>query len=76
MSNSNGKFRSENNLVQTIILFVIFFGLFLGGILAMSFWSLKTPEHAFIPGGIAFLCVFLALMIPMTFIGRSDSAGE
>ncbi|NVM94373.1 hypothetical protein [Arthrobacter wenxiniae] len=73
---SNAKFRSENNLVQSIILFIVFFGLFLGGIFAMSFWSLNSPEHAFIPGGIAFLCIFLALMIPMTFIGRSDSAGE
>ncbi|MCQ9163362.1 MULTISPECIES: hypothetical protein [unclassified Arthrobacter] len=73
---SNAKYRSENNLVQSIILFIIFFGLFLGGIFAMSFWSLGSAAHAFIPGGIAFLCVFLALMIPLTFIGRSNSAGE
>lgn len=73
---SNGSYRSENNLVQSIILFVIFFGLFLGGIFALSFWSLESPGHAFIPGGIAFLCVFLSLAIPMTWIGRSNSAGE
>lgn|GEM_PF-4607913 len=73
---SNGSYRRENNLAQSVIMFVIFFGLFVGGIFAMSFWSLETPEHAFIPGIIAFACVFLALAIPMTWIGRSDSAGE
>ena len=73
---SRGSYRSENNPVQSVILFVIFFGLFLCGFFAMSFWSLEDAAHAFVPGAIAFLCVFLALVIPMTWIGRSNSAGE
>ncbi|MGO4384971.1 hypothetical protein [Specibacter sp. RAF43] len=73
---SNGSYRRENNLAQSVVLFVIFFGLFIGGIFAMSYWSLESFAHAFVPGGIAFGLVFLALVIPMTWIGRSDSAGE
>lgn len=73
---SNGSYRGENSLVQSIVLFVIFFALFLGGIFALSFFSLQSPEHAFIPGGIALLLVFLSFVIPLTWLGRSNSAGE
>ena len=73
---SNGKYRPENNLTQSIVLFVIFFALFVGGIYAMSFWSLESAAHAFVPGSIAFGLIFLSLVIPLTWIGRSNSAGE
>lgn len=73
---SKGSYQGENNLFQSIILFVIFFALFAGGVFALSFFSLESPEHAFIPGGAAILLVFLAFVIPLTWIGRSDSAGE
>lgn len=73
---SNNSFRSENNLAQTVTLFVIFFALFVGGIFAMSFWSLESFAHAFIPGVVGLGLCFLSFVIPMTWIGRSDSAGE
>ncbi|WP_104091132.1 hypothetical protein [Arthrobacter sp. GMC3] len=73
---SNNGYRGENNLVQSIIMFVIFFALFLGGIFAMSFWSLESFAHAFVPGAIGLGLVFLSLVIPLTWIGRSNSAGE
>lgn len=69
---SDSGYRSENNLVQSIILFIIFFGLFLGGIFAFSFLSLSNA----IPAAIAIGLCFVALVIPLTWIGRSDSAGE
>ena len=70
---SNSSYRRENNLAQTVIMFVIFLAMFLGGIYAMSYWSL---ENAFVPGITAFALIFLSLVIPMTWIGRSNSAGE
>lgn len=73
---SNGSYRGENSLVQSIVLFAIFFVLFIGGIFALSFLSLESPAHAFIPGGVSIGLVFLAFVIPLTWIGRSDSAGD
>lgn len=73
---SNERYQGENSLAQSIILFVIFFGLFLGGIFALSFWSLESFAHAFVPGALGLGLCFLALVIPMTWIGRSNSAGE
>jgi len=73
---SDNSYRGENNLGQSIILFVIFFALFLGGIFAMSFWSLESFAHAFVPGAVGLGLCFLSLVIPMTWIGRSNSAGE
>ncbi|ALE05178.1 hypothetical protein AL755_06285 [Arthrobacter sp. ERGS1:01] len=73
---SNGSYQRENSLTQTIILFVIFFALFLGGIFSMSFWDIGSANAAFMPGIIGIGLCFLSLVIPLTWIGRSNSAGE
>ena len=73
---SNSSYRSENSLVQSVVLFVIFFALFLGGIFAFSFWSLESFAHAFVPAGLGIGLCALAIGIPVTVIGRSNSAGE
>ncbi|WP_125610472.1 hypothetical protein [Specibacter cremeus] len=65
-------YQREHNLGQTVILFIIFLALFLGGIFAFSFWSLLNVW----PGVIGIGLCFLSLVIPMTWMGRSDSAGE
>lgn len=73
---SNNGYRGENSTAQSVVLFVIFFALFLGGIFSFSYWSLESFGHAFYPAlaGIG-LCT-LSLIIPLTILGRSDSAGE
>lgn len=73
---SNNAYRGENSLVQSIVLFVIFFALFLGGIFAFSYWSLESFAHAFVPASLGIGLCALAIGIPVTIIGRSDSAGE
>lgn len=73
---SSTGYKSENNLVQSVVLFVIFLAMFLGGIFALSFWSLESFAHAFVPGILCLTLCTLALVIPMTWIGRSNSAGE
>ncbi|MHA7269365.1 hypothetical protein [Arthrobacter sp. HLT1-20] len=73
---SNTRYRGENSTVQSVVLFVIFFALFLGGIFAFSFFSLESFAHAFLPAGLGIGLCFLSLVIPQTFLGRSDSAGE
>lgn len=73
---ANTGYKSENNLIQSVVLFVIFFAMFLGGLFALSFWSLESFAHAFVPGTIALVLCSLAFIIPMTWIGRSNSAGE
>ncbi|MEO8220568.1 MAG: hypothetical protein ABI563_07265 [Specibacter sp.] len=73
---SSIRYRGENSTVQSVILFVIFFALFLGGIFSFSFWSLESFAHAFVPAGLGIGLCFLSLVIPFTWLGRSDSAGE
>lgn len=73
---SNSSYRRENNLVQSAVLFAIFLILFLGGIFSFSFWSLEDFSHAFIPGAVGIGLCSLAFFVPMTIIGRSDTAGE
>ncbi|ALV44594.1 hypothetical protein SAMN04489740_1975 [Arthrobacter alpinus] len=73
---SSSSYRGENSRAQSIVLFVIFFALFLGGIFALSFLSLESFAHAFVPAGAALLLCFLAYWVPMTIMGRSNSAGE
>lgn len=73
---SNNAYRGENSTVQSVVLFVIFFALFLGGIYAFSYWSLESFAHAFMPAGIGIGLCTLAILVPVTIIGRSDSAGE
>ncbi|PYI37611.1 hypothetical protein [Arthrobacter psychrolactophilus] len=73
---SNSSYQGENSRAQSIVLFVIFFALFLGGIFSMSFWSLESFAHAFVPAGLGIGLCFLSFWVPMTFMGRSDSAGE
>ena len=71
---SNGSYRSENNLVQSIILFVIFFGLFLGGIFALSFWALlyggsglRCAGGAALPKVLRLVSASGALLQPLIF---------
>ncbi|MDJ0317124.1 MULTISPECIES: hypothetical protein [Arthrobacter] len=73
---SNGSYRRENDLVQSVVLFVIFFALFLGGIFAFSYWSLESFAHAFVPAGLGLGLCTLAIFVPVTIMGRSNSAGE
>lgn len=73
---SNNAYRGENSTVQSVVLFIIFFALFLGGIYAFSYWSLESFAHAFMPAGIGIGLCTLAILVPVTIIGRSDSAGE
>lgn len=73
---SSIRYRGENSTVQSVILFVIFFALFLGGIFSFSFWSLESFAHAFVPASLGIGLCFLSLVIPFTWLGRSDSAGE
>lgn len=73
---SNNAYRGENSLVQSVVLFVIFFALFLGGIFAFSYWSLESFAHAFVPAGVGIGLCALSFFVPMTIMGRSDSAGE
>ncbi|ABY24689.1 hypothetical protein RSal33209_2967 [Renibacterium salmoninarum ATCC 33209] len=56
----------ENSLVQSIILFLVFFVMFLGGIFAFSFGSLQNVW----PFAIGLGLFFLAFWIPQTFMGR------
>lgn len=62
----------ENSLGSSIVLFVIAFVLFLGGIYSFSFMTLENVW----PCALALVLIGLAFFIPMTFMGRSDSAGE
>ncbi|MFC8302266.1 hypothetical protein ACFUCV_01115 [Specibacter sp. NPDC057265] len=73
---SNSSYRRENSVVQSAVLFAIFMILFLAGIFAFSFWSLESAAHAYIPGAAGLILCSLAFFVPMTFIGRSDTAGE
>lgn len=73
---SNSTYRSENSLAQSIVLFAIFIIMFLGGIFAFSFWSLEDAAHTYIPGGLGIILCSLAFFVPMTIIGRSDTAGQ
>lgn len=73
---SDNAYRGENSTVQSVVLFVIFFALFLGGIFAFSYWSLESFAHAFVPASLGIGLCTLAILIPVTIIGRSDSAGE
>ncbi|MDJ0314022.1 hypothetical protein [Arthrobacter sp. H35-D1] len=75
-NNSTSKYQGENSLVQSVVLFVIFFALFLGGIFAFSYWSLESFAHAFVPAGLGIGLCALAIFVPVTIIGRSNSAGE
>lgn len=76
MSSNNGKTaktrRGENNLVSSVVLFVIMMALFFGALYSLSFLTLGNPWPM-----LACLVLFaLAFWIPQTITGRSDSAGE
>lgn len=73
---SNTSYRRENSVVQSVVLFVIFFALFLGGIFAFSFWSLESFWHAFGPAIAGIGLCSLSLIVPISIMGRNDSAGE
>lgn len=74
-SNSTSRYQGENSLVQSVVLFVIFFAMFLGGIFAFSYWSLESFAHAFVPAGLGIGLCSLAILVPVTILGRSNSAG-
>lgn len=69
---SGNEYQRENNLTQSVILFILFFGTFLGGIYAFSFGSLKNVW----PFAIGLGLFFLAFWIPQTFMGRSDTGSD
>ncbi|MCF3139303.1 MULTISPECIES: hypothetical protein [Micrococcaceae] len=62
----------ENNLGQSIVLFLVMIVLFLGAIYSLSFLSLENPW----PMAVCLGLFALAFWIPQTILGRSDSAGE
>ncbi|WP_026553872.1 hypothetical protein [Arthrobacter sp. 35W] len=69
---SNGAYKPENNLAQTIILVVIFSVLFCGGVFAFSFLSLDNVW----PAAIAIGLCSLSFIVPMTFMNRSDTGQQ
>jgi uncharacterized membrane protein YgdD (TMEM256/DUF423 family) len=62
----------ENNIVQSLVLFVVMMVLFLGSIYSLSFLTLENPW----PMAVCLGLFALAFWIPQTILGRSDSAGE
>ncbi|MDS2173863.1 MULTISPECIES: hypothetical protein [unclassified Nesterenkonia] len=70
---SNGKVKAysgQGNLVGNLIAFLFVFGLLVGSVVAIGFWSL---ENAWIPG-LSFMALWtLAFFVAKEVIGRSDS---
>ena len=62
----------ENSLTQSVILFIVFFAIFLGGVFAFSFGSL----HNVWPVAIGIALFVLSVWIPQTFMGRSDTGSD
>ncbi|MBO1266471.1 hypothetical protein [Arthrobacter cavernae] len=62
----------ENNLVQSIVLFLVCIVLFLGAIYSLAFLTLDNAW----PMAVCLGLFALAFWIPQTILGRSDSAGE
>lgn len=62
----------ENNLIQSLVIFVVMMALFLGAIYSLSFLTLDNPW----PMAVCLGLFALAFWIPQTIMGRSDSAGE
>ncbi|NYE96591.1 hypothetical protein FHU41_002841 [Psychromicrobium silvestre] len=59
----------ENSLLSSILLFLLFFVLFLGGIVAFSWGTLQNVW----PFAIGLGLFFLSFWVPQTFLGRSDT---
>ncbi|GAB3180789.1 hypothetical protein GCM10027060_10660 [Nesterenkonia halophila] len=70
---SNGKVTSysgQGNVVGNVVAFIFVFGLLLGSIFALSFWTL---ENAWIPG-MAFMVLWtLAFLVAKELLGRGDT---
>lgn len=62
----------ENNLIQSLVIFVVMMALFLGAIYSLSFLTLDNPW----PMAVCLGLFALAFWLPQTIMGRSDSAGE
>ncbi|WP_426302628.1 hypothetical protein [Arthrobacter sp. R-11] len=62
----------ENNLAQSLVLFLVIIVMFLGAIYSLSFLTLDNPW----PMAVCLGLFALAFWIPQTILGRSDSAGE
>ncbi len=62
----------ENNLAQSLVLFLVSIALFLGAIYSLSFLTLDNAW----PMAVCLGLFALAFWIPQTILGRSDSAGE
>jgi hypothetical protein len=62
----------ENNLAQSLVLFLVIIVMFLGAIYSLSFLTLENPW----PMAVCLGLFALAFWIPQTILGRSDSAGE
>ncbi|MGG5172024.1 hypothetical protein ACQR35_07570 [Pseudarthrobacter sp. J1738] len=63
---------NENNLAQSIVLFVICFALFAGAVYSLNFLTLDNAW----PMAVTLVLFALAFIIPQHILGRSDSAGE
>ena len=70
--NASQPIEKENNLGQSILIFLIMMVLFLGGIYSLSFLTLSNPW----PMAVCLGLFALAFWIPQTILGRSNSAGE
>lgn len=64
--------QNENSLVTSIALFVVMIALFLGSVYSLTWLTLDN----YWPMAICLGLFTLAFWIPMTVLGRSDSAGE
>lgn len=66
------KYTKENSTVASVVLFIVFFGLFLGGFFAFSFASLDNAW----PFAVGIAMITVAFGAPLALLGRADSANE
>ncbi|MDX2341057.1 hypothetical protein NJC10_05160 [Micrococcus sp. M4NT] len=69
----NGKAIDHSNaggVGSSVLLFLLSFGLFLGSLYAMGFWSL---DNAWLAGLIALALATIAFLIPQGILGRGDT---
>ncbi|MFC0582063.1 hypothetical protein [Micrococcoides hystricis] len=73
---SNGKvvnYSGQGQLVSNIIMFVVFFGLFLGSVYALSFWDF---DNVWIPGLVCLGLLTVVFFVLKTVTGRNASAED
>lgn len=73
---SNGEivnYSGQGQLVSNIIMFVVFFGLFLGSVYALSFWDFDT---VWLPGIACLGLLSLVFFVLKTVFGRNADNQE